>query len=367
LLFEKVSGNDFLIRDLRSAYDELSFGKDVNAIGGAALDLIKSGRQEHFVSVRPSTVCTQPGCECSFSGHGKASLNLIGYKYILAGAKECWFSVFSPEALLYRKAHGIEQFSLAVIVQKMVDSELSGTLFTSEPVSGDRTQAMVEGLWGLGESLSAGAVCPDQFFIDKETGLGEKRISRKLWLRRRGPLSGNTIQERVPLSKVSMETLSERDFPRFASIAKKVEELLKTPQEMEWCVERGRIVLLQSKPIVFPKEKEYPSVSEGLEKIASGVGVSPGTAGGKTLIYPITEKPSVPGILVAKALGIELLPYAKWFSGIVSEQGGCGSCMASLGRELGIPIVTGVENATIILAGKEIVVDGKTGSVFMAQ
>jgi pyruvate,water dikinase len=132
-LFGKISGNDFLIRDLKGAYNELSFGKDVSAAGGAALDLIRAGRGDCFVSVRPSVVSGNPA---SFAGHGKAQLNLIGYRQLLAGIKDCWLSVFRPEALIYRKLHGIENFSLAVLVQRMSDSELSGTLFTSEPVSG---------------------------------------------------------------------------------------------------------------------------------------------------------------------------------------------------------------------------------------
>jgi phosphohistidine swiveling domain-containing protein len=105
-------------------------------------------------------------------------------------------------------------------------------------------------------------------------------------------------------------------------------------------------------------------VPEGLQKIASGTGVSAGTANGKALVFPdfsAMQKLEAPCIFVTKTLGMELLPYLKWFSGIVSEQGGAGSCMASVGRELGIPIVTGIENASIILAGKEILVDGGGG------
>jgi pyruvate,water dikinase len=368
-LFSRISGNDFLIRELRSAYDELSFGKDVNIAGGAALDLIKAGRQEHFVSIRPSLACSQG--RVSFSGHGKAALNQISWRQILSGVKECWLSVFSPEAILYRKIHGIEQFSLAVIVQKMVDSELSGTLFTSEPVSGDMNRMLVEGFWGLGETLCCGCLSPDQYMIGRDGSLVSKRVGKKMWLRRRGPLSGQTIQERVPLSRVSMETLSERDFPKFAAIAKGVEDIFKSPQEIEWCVERGRIVLTQAKPIPQRKEVETNSpnsvgipVNKESEPALRGIGVSAGAASGNAIVHPITEKPEAPGILVTKNLGMEILPCMKWLSGIVSEQGGCGSCMASIGRELGIPIVTGIENATVILAGKEVMVDGGTGNIY---
>ncbi|MCJ7816780.1 MAG: PEP/pyruvate-binding domain-containing protein, partial [Candidatus Aenigmarchaeota archaeon] len=156
-LFGKFSGTDFLIRELKGAYNELSFGKDVSAAGGAALDLIRAGRGDCFVSVRPS-VASSHG-QISFAGHGKAYLNLIGYRQVLAGIKECWLSFFSPEALIYRKLQGIEGISLAVLVQKMVDSELSGTLFTQEPVSGEG-RILVEGWWGLGETLCCGCVLP---------------------------------------------------------------------------------------------------------------------------------------------------------------------------------------------------------------
>jgi pyruvate,water dikinase len=382
-LFYKISGNDFIIRELRDAYNELSFGKDVSVAGGMALDLIKAGRTEHFVSIRPSIICSQEGV--SFSGHGKAVLNQISWRQILAGVKECWLSVFSPEAILYRTFHGISQFSLAVIVQKMVDSELSGTLFTQEPVSGDTSRMLVEGFWGLGETLCCGCLSPDQYLIEKDGSLASKRVGKKMWLRRRGPLSGQTIQEKVPLSKISMETLSERDFPRFAAIAEKAEEIFKAPQEIEWCVERGRIVLLQSRPIfqasarkeveTHPSSEVPPSEllvsnaqgASAPEPVYRGLGVSPGEASGKALIFPLIQKSENPGILVTKNLGVDILPYMKWFSGIVAEQGGAGSCMASVGRELGIPIVAGVENACILLEGKEIAIDGGKGEVYFAS
>ena len=362
-LFSRYSGNDFIIRELRDAYNELSFGKDVSIAGGAALDLIRAGRGDCFVSIRPSIVCPQEELRgVGFPGHGKAVLNQISSRQILAAVKECWLSVFSPESILYRKLHGIWQFSLAVIVQKMVDSELSGTLFTQEPVSGGGN-ILVEGFWGLGETLCCGCLSPDQYMIGKGGSLVSKKVGKKMWLRRRGPLSGQTIQEKVPLSRVHMETLGERDFQKFAEIAKTVEGIFKAPQEMEWCVERGRIVITQARPMVFSKTQAAPF--EG-ERIAAGIGVSSGTAKGKAISFSeisAIRKPAEPSILVTKTLGMEILPYLKWFSGIVSEQGGAGSCMASIGRELGIPMVCGIENAGIILAGKRIMVDGLTGFV----
>jgi len=368
-LFGKFSGTDFLIRELKGAYNELSFGKDVSAAGGMALDLIRAGRGDCFVSVRPSIACSNG--QISFAGHGKAYLNMIGYRQLLASIKECWLSFFRPEALIYRKIHGIESVSLAVLVQKMVDSELSGNLFTQEPVSGEG-KILVEGWWGLGETLCCGCVSPDQYFIGKDGAQLSKSIGKKIWLRRRGPLSGQTIQEKVPASRVAMETLAEKDMEKFPAIANKLEEILKGPQHVEWAVERGRIVILQSIPVVFSKAQGVPeTLPEGFEKIASGIGVSAGTGKGKARVVSDSSglrKPEEPSILVTKNLGIEILPYMKWFSGIVSEQGGAGSCLSSIGRELGIPIVTGIENAGVILQnGREIAVDGMAGTVYAAD
>jgi pyruvate,water dikinase len=363
-LFAKCSGTDFLIRELREAYSELSFGKDVNTAGGLALSLIRAGRGDSFVSVRPSVAC--PREQVSFAGHGKAVLNQLGHRQILGAVKECWLSVFSPEAILYRKLRGAGDFSLAVMVQKMVDSELSGNLFTSEPVSGDKS-ILVEAWWGLGETLCCGCVSPDQYLLSKEGALVSKKTWKKLWLRRRGPLSGQTIQERVPASRVSMDTLSERDFPKFAAIAKRAEEVFRTPQEMEWCVERGRIVIMQSRPAVLSKAQA--ASEERPDRIFQGLGVSAGTAMGKARVIndmSAMRKPEQPAVLVTRNLGVEILPYARWFSGIVSEQGGAGSCMASLGRELGIPIVAGVQNAAAILDGMNIALDGMSGSICAA-
>jgi pyruvate,water dikinase len=366
-LFFRTSGNDFLIKELRDAYSELSFGKDVSVAGGAVLGLVRAGRTDNFVSVRPSLICHKE-INCAFPGHGKAVLNQIAYKQILGAVKECWLSVFSPEAIIYRKIHDVVSFSLAVVVQKMVDSELSGKIFTSEPVSGQKDKVLVEGFWGLGETHCCGCLTPDQFLLDKSAGwLVSKRVGKKAYLRRRGPLSGQTIQEKVPLNKVSLETLSERDFPRFSGMAGKLEGIFGGPQEAEWGVERGRIVLLQSKPISFskaPAGEGRPQGMESIEPAYRGIGVSAGIASGKGILFiEGMAKPDSTGILVVKTMGMEILPYLRWFSGIVSEQGGSGSCLSSAARELGIPAVTGVENATILLAGKEIFLDGARGEI----
>ena len=365
-IFAKFSGTDFLIRELKEAYNELSFGKDVSSAGGVALDLIRAGRGDSFVSVRPSISSSHWGA--SFAGHGKAVLNMIGYRQVLASIKECWLSFYAPEAMLYRKLHGVEDASVAVLVQKMADSELSGDLFTQEPVSADTGKILVEGWWGLGETLCCGCVSPDQYVIGKDGAQVSKRTAKKLWLRRRGPLSGTTIQEKVPASRVSIDTLAERDFPKFAAIAGKIEEILKGPQHVEWTVERGRIVILQSSPVTFSRAQDSQAPGN-LDRLAGGLGVSLGIASGKgKAVNDISQiqKPAEPSVLVVKTLSIGLLPFAKWFSGIVSEQGGAGSCMASVGRELGIPIVCGVENAGIILDGKAIVLDGRSGSVYLS-
>jgi pyruvate,water dikinase len=210
-------------------------------------------------------------------------------------------------------------------------------------------------------------VCPDQYLISRDGVQVSKRTGKKMWLRRRGPLSGNTIQEKVPSGRVSIDTIAERDLQKFAAIAARIEYVLKGPQHVEWAVERGRIVITQSSPVVFSKAQAAQSEPLVGEKIAAGIGVSAGIGKGKTISFPelsAIRKPAEPSVLVTKTLGMELLPYIKWFSGIVAEQGGAGSCLASIGRELGIPMVTGIENAGIILAGKEVVVDGGTGGVY---
>ncbi|MEM5812564.1 MAG: PEP/pyruvate-binding domain-containing protein [Candidatus Aenigmatarchaeota archaeon] len=367
--FSRISGTDFLIREVRDAYNELSFGKEVSEAGGKALDIIKAGRTESFVSVRPSFVFEGD----YFTGYGRAFLNVIGEKQILSAIKNCWLSAFSPESIFYRKINCMEKFSLAVVVQKMVDSEISGALFTSEPVFGKGEKALVEGVWGLGETLSNGAVSPDSFFIDKQTGMVEKKISKKLWLRRRGPLSGMTIQERVPASRVFMETLSERDFPIFLELSKRLEGIFNCPQKAEWCVDRGKIVLLQSASVGLSKllgQVEKNSEADKMERLASGTPVSAGTAKGRTAVrsdLSSLNKPEGSEILVAKTLGAEILPYIRWFSGIISEQGGCGSSLSSIGRMLGIPIVCGIENATVIFGNRqEVLLDGLSGNVYKA-
>ena len=108
----------------------------------------------------------------SFAGQQDTFLNVVGVDAVLAAVRQCWASLWTDRAVTYRAVQGIDPstVSLAVVVQRMVDAAVAGVLFTANPVTGRRHEAVIDASPGLGEAVVSGAVNPDHFVVDSATG-----------------------------------------------------------------------------------------------------------------------------------------------------------------------------------------------------
>ena len=108
----------------------------------------------------------------SFAGQQETYLNVRGAEALLDGVKNCWASLWTARAMAYRARQGVDPatVSLAVVVQRMVESEAAGVMFTANPANGRRDQATISAAWGLGESVVSGSVTPDSIVVEKESG-----------------------------------------------------------------------------------------------------------------------------------------------------------------------------------------------------
>ena len=145
---------DFIDKEIKGEYQDLSIGREAKEIGGAALDLIRAGRDNVFVTVRPSP--TSSGImSADFSGQMKTILSQRGHGKITEAIKECWASLFSPRAMLYRKRKRIRDMPvMGVIVQKSLEPEKSGFAYTGIPENGDSSRLLIEGSWGYSGASS---------------------------------------------------------------------------------------------------------------------------------------------------------------------------------------------------------------------
>jgi pyruvate,water dikinase len=201
------------------------------------------------VAVRSSAI-SEDSQGASFAGQQETFLNVRDIEAVLHYVRECWASFFTARALFYRAQKGsLADTSMAVVVQKMVNPDRSGVLFTRDPVQNRLDQMVIEAAYGLGEAVVSGLITPDQYIVDRDDGsLVREHVSIKSMAVVRAENGGT---EQVPLSEeqARARVLSERDLERLRKIGLDLERYFGKPQDVEWCIEGEALYLLQSRPI----------------------------------------------------------------------------------------------------------------------
>ncbi|WP_456483409.1 phosphoenolpyruvate synthase [Methanopyrus kandleri] len=335
----------------------------------------KVGKEKEFVAVR-SSATAEDLPEASFAGQQETFLNVRGEEDVVKYVQKCWASLFTPRAVAYREEQGFEHLdvSIAVVVQKMVDSEKSGVMFTVHPYTGERDKMVIEAVWGLGEAVVSGEVTPDTYIVDKNTfEVIEEQISEQEWMYTKDPETGETVKAEVPEDKRDVRKLTDEEIKELAEIGVAVEEHYGFPQDIEWAIEDGEVYVLQSRPVTtIPEEKgeEEGVEAEELEGkiLVRGLGASPGIGTGEVkIVMDVDEIDKVEegDVLVTKMTTPDMVPAMRKASAIVTDEGGITCHAAIVSRELGIPCVVGTGNATEVLEeGQVVTVDGERGVVY---
>jgi pyruvate,water dikinase len=175
-----------------------------------------------------------------------------------------------------------EDVSIAVVVQKMVNSDKSGVMFTSHPVTGEKL-CIVEAVFGLGEAIVSGRVTPDTYVYDriKKEIVNMKIAEKKLMLVRE---NGRTVEVELEENKAKQRVLSDDELMQIVTIGEIIEEHYGVPQDVEWAIEKDRVFITQSRPVTTIKKVEKAmEVKEG-EILIKGLGASPGIGTGKVKI-----------------------------------------------------------------------------------
>jgi rifampicin phosphotransferase len=199
----------------------------------------------------------------SFAGQQDTYLNVVGAESVIEAVRRCWVSLWTDRAVSYRAAGGIDPrgVRLAVAVQRMVEATVAGVLFTANPLTGRRRQAVIDASPGLGEAVVSGAVNPDHFVVNTATGeiverrLGDKRIAI------RASAGGGT--QRVELAgNADKASLEDVQIQALAALGERVEAHYGQPQDTEWAIDAdGGIWLLQARPVttLFPLPASVPA------------------------------------------------------------------------------------------------------------
>jgi pyruvate,water dikinase len=331
-----------------------------------------------FVAVR-SSASAEDLPDASFAGQQETFLN-VDRNDLLDCIKECWASLFTQRAIYYRNQQGFgaEAVDMAVVVQRMVDAEKSGVLFTSHPSTGD-PRMILEAAWGLGEAVVSGSVSPDNYVVERASGeVTDTTVAEKKVRCVRDPETGETVMEDVPEDLRRAQVLDADEIADLVDLGEIVEAHYGQPQDVEWAIADGEVFMLQSRPITTISEPgdieatESPSASadggdEDDEILLRGLGASPGLASGAVRIVDKLDqldKVAAGDIIVTEMTTPDMVPAMKRAAGIVTDEGGMTSHASIVSRELGVPAVVGTETATNVLSDDEVItIDGEKGLV----
>jgi pyruvate,water dikinase len=329
-----------------------------------------------LVAVR-SSATAEDLPDASFAGQQRTFLNIQGEDNVVVAVQECWASLFEPRAIFYRNEHGIDhmQVGIAVPVQRMVQSEAAGVLFTMEPVTNE-SKITIEAVYGLGEVVVSGEMTPDHYLVDKERfTILEKRIVEQDWQLVKSSESDSGVDGanvKLPVSDElrKEQKLSDDEIISLAKLGAKIEDHYQFPQDIEWAKEGGELYVVQTRPITTLKSISGESVGEMLDvpALVSGSSASPGLGSGPVQIVSDPSRISEVkegDILVAEMTTPDYVPAMKRAAGIATDRGGRTCHAAIVSRELGVPCVVGTGNATNVLKPDQVVtVDGSQGKVY---
>lgn len=349
-LVRKAPVPDELLHELLDAYHE---------IGGGA------------VAVR-SSATSEDTADASFAGMNETFTNVFSDDAVVSRVVACWASLFGDRSVAYRRSRGIaDEPAIAVVVQRMVDSERSGVMFTADPAAADRDAIVVEAALGLGEVVVGGQVEPDTYTVDKRhLRVLAARIGHQTHKVVRGS-DGRDLRVDLEPAEGFRRVLTDDEVIELARLGERIEEHYGTPQDVEWAIADGRLSIVQSRPITTLGPSATPGpATEGDGAggvLLRGLGASPGIAAGRArVIRSVADGDALgPGdVLVAEMTNPDWVPILRRAAALVTDGGGMTCHAAIVSRELGVPCVVGTRTATTVLRdGETVTIDGRRGTV----
>jgi len=357
--------------EIIEAYETLSF-TDYDIKESEALEILEANSKPVFVAVR-SSATTEDLAEASFAGQQDTYLNVKGNEDLIKKVKECFASLFTSRATYYRIKKGFkhEQASLAVVVQKMINSDKSGVMFSKDP-NCKSDNVVMEAVFGLGEGIVSGKITPDKYEVSKKLEILDKKTSDKKIAMTRNS-SGENITIKLKEEKSKEQVLTNHEVKILAEYGLKLEEHYKKPQDIEFAIEEDKIFIVQTRPITTLEKRagkqEHPELKG--EIILSGLAASPGIAVGEVKIVrdiKDLQKIKQGDILVTEMTNPDMVVTMQKSAGIITDEGGLTAHAAIVSREMGIPCIVGTREATSKLKEGEIItMDAYSGKIYKGK
>ena len=360
------------LQDISAKVKETIIRARMPAQIAAAIRKSYASMENGLVAVR-SSATAEDLPDASFAGQQATFLNVTGGNNVVEAVQKCWASLFEARAIFYRIENKFDHFQvgIAVPVQRMVQSETSGVMFTIEPTSSDPSRIIIEAVLGLGEMIVSGDVTPDHYEVDKKTlKIVNKEVKKQEWKLVKND-SGENVKIILTPAEQARQKITDDDIVFIAEIGKRLEEHYKHPQDVEWAKENNTIYIVQTRPVTTMGKTPVKRHEFKETPILVGSAASPGIASGPVKIVrdpSQIDKVMKGDILVAEMTTPDFVPAMKRAAAIVTDRGGRTAHAAIVSRELGIPCVVGTEKAMATLKdGQIITVDGSGGKVYQGK
>lgn len=230
--------------DIRGLIQKEKMPKDI------AAEIISHFKQlkSPFVAVR-SSATAEDSSSAAWAGQLETYLNTTE-KDVLKNVQKCWSSLFTPRAIFYRieKKMAKDKVSVAVVVQTMVQSKISGICFTVHPVTKDRNQMVIEAGFGLGEAIVSGSVTPDTYVVHKDDfSILDINVSEQTMAIYK--VGNKNVDKKLSPKEGGKQKLTGKQIVELAKICKNIERHYKVPEDIEWAYSKGKFYITQSRPI----------------------------------------------------------------------------------------------------------------------
>ena len=331
----------------------------------------KLSNSKGYVAVRSSATVEDLSVK-SFAGQLDTFLNLNNLDNILSSIKKCWASLYNPRALLYLKESGLgkSKIGVAVIIQEMVQSEVSGVMLTVDPMTNNKDRLVIESVWGLGNLIVEGVVTPDHYEVAKSSFT---IINKKISTQTTQLILAKEQNKEIPVSAAyqKIQKVSDEKIIELAKIGRKIENTYLFPQDIEWAIENNKLYILQSRPVTSAEsepDEKFEKTEIDLPVLVKGTPTSPGIAQGVAKIIKSSKQVARVkrgDILVLPVNNHNFIAALKKAAAVITDKGGETSHAAIIAREMGLPCVVGTSIATNMIKPDTVVtVNGSTGIVY---
>jgi len=238
--------------EMRSAISGMTLNSNFSEEISSIWESISAAGADSITVACRSSANAEDSAAASFAGQYLTVLGLRNAEEIEGAIKDCWASMWEDSAVSYGTmgGHILSNLAMAVVVQRVVPADVSGVVFSMNPIMGNHDEIYINSSWGLGEAVVSGLVTPDTYIVNKGSmSLSSKQISPAKQIKFVVGDTGTAYQTDVPAIQVGIPTLSDSAAVQVATIARDAEERAGMPMDLEWAYEGDELYVLQARPI----------------------------------------------------------------------------------------------------------------------